>query len=166
MKIFFSHGKESGPNGSKIQRLTAIAKSHNCDVESIDYTDLSDPDKRVERLLNIIKQEKDNYILVGSSMGAYVSLVASEFSKPEGLFLMAPALYLPGYKIQKYNNHKKNIEIVHGWSDEIIPVENSIRFAKQANCTLHLIGGDHRLIDSIEIVASLFDNFLNKIVNY
>jgi len=160
MKIYFSNGKESGPNGSKIQRLAAIAEKHGCIVESIDYTDLPDPDKRVERLLNKLENEKEKYILVGSSMGGYVSLVASEYSNPEAVFLMAPALYLAGYKVQEYTFQQKNVEIVHGWSDELIPPEHSIRFAKQTKCILHLIDGDHRLKSSIEIVAGLFERFL------
>ena len=37
MKIIFSHGKESGPWGTKIKRLANVAKRLNCSVESIDY---------------------------------------------------------------------------------------------------------------------------------
>ena len=56
MKVYFSHGKESGPWGSKIQRLASIASEHGCEVDSVDYTDLKDPDLRVERLLSILKK--------------------------------------------------------------------------------------------------------------
>ena len=78
MKVYFSHGKESGPWGFKIQRLSEIAGQQECGVESIDYTDLMDPDLRVERLLTVLAKEAGDFILVGSSMGGYVSLVASE----------------------------------------------------------------------------------------
>ena len=44
MKVYFSHGQESGPWGSKIKRLAAIAKEHDCEVDSVDYTDTKDPD--------------------------------------------------------------------------------------------------------------------------
>ena len=60
MKVYFSHGKESGPWGSKIQRLASIASEHGCEVDSVDYTDLKDPDQRVERLLGLLKKETDN----------------------------------------------------------------------------------------------------------
>lgn len=49
MKVYFSHGKESGPWGTKIKRLAATAREYNCDVDSIDYTDTFDPDLRVEQ---------------------------------------------------------------------------------------------------------------------
>jgi alpha/beta superfamily hydrolase len=161
MKVYFSHGKESGPWGSKIKRLANIAKEHGYSVNSIDYSDILDPELRVERLVNVLKDADDDFILVGSSMGGYVSLVASEQVKAKGLFLLAPALFMQGYKKQIYSN-KTNIEIVHGWSDDVIPPENSIKFAKSTDCSLHLISGDHRLNSSIEVVEKLFHQFLTS----
>lgn len=161
MKVVFSHGKESGPWGFKIQRLARIAERQGCAVESIDYTDSMDPDVRVERLLAALQGETDEFVLAGSSMGGYVSLVASEKSGARAIFLMAPALYIPGYRHQDYPSRCKHIEIVHGWSDDIIPVENSIRYAREADCALHLISGDHALNGVIDVVSNLFENFLS-----
>jgi predicted esterase len=160
MKVYFAHGKESGPWGFKIKRLAEIATSRNCDVESVDYTDLMDPDLRVDRLQQLLKDEIEDFVLVGSSMGGYVSLVVSETVEARAVFLMAPALYIPTWKKQQYHSKSPHIEIVHGWSDAVIPAENSIRYARDADCTLHLINGDHPLNDSIEAVERLFDRFL------
>jgi predicted esterase YcpF (UPF0227 family) len=162
MKIYFSHGKESGPWGAKIKRLAAIAEGMGCTVESVDYTDLMDPDLRVKRLLEVLAREDDDYILVGSSMGGYVSLLASGSVKTKAVFLMAPALYMPGYEGRNYQSSSSHIEIVHGWSDDIIPVEHSIRYAQEADCTLHLVSGDHPLNSSLEIVANIFEQFLGR----
>ncbi len=164
MKIYFSHGKESGPWGSKITRLATIARKHGCEVESIDYTDLDQPDQRVERLLETLRDEGDNFILVGSSMGGWVALVASEQVNAKAVFLLAPALYIPDYERQRYGSNHGYVEIVHGWSDEMIPPEHSIKFAKKADCTLHLISGDHRLSSSIETVEALFKQFLKSVL--
>jgi len=161
MKVYFSHGKESGPWGSKIKRLANIAKAHGYSVDSIDYSDTLDPDLRVDRLIKVLKNAKEECVLVGSSMGGYVSLVASEQVHVKGMFLLAPALFMNGYKKQTYN-HQTSLEIVHGWSDDIIPPENSIKFAKSSDCSLHLISGDHRLNSSIEVVEKLFSQFLNS----
>lgn len=162
MKVYFSHGKESGPWGSKIKRLADIAKEHGYSVDSIDYSDTFDPDLRVDRLLNVLKNAEEDFLLVGSSMGGYVSLVASEQVHVKGVFLLAPALFINGYKQQTYNPKTNTaIEIVHGWSDDVIPVENSIRFAKNRDCSLHLISGDHRLNSSLVVVEKLFSQFLN-----
>lgn len=163
MKVVFSHGKESGPWGTKIKRLSEIAKAQGFDVDSLDYRAYANPDDRVCQLLNYLKGEEKDFILVGSSMGGYVSLVSSEHVNPKAIFLMAPALYLDGYKQQEYPISCNNIEIIHGWDDEVIPFDHSIRFAKKANCSLHLIEGDHRLNSSLDKVESVFENFLKKI---
>lgn len=170
MKVIFSHGKESGPWGSKITLLANTATTAGFAVDSIDYSDLSDPDQRVERLLSALDHEPDPCLLVGSSMGGYVSLVTAEQaakaatpdkSTIDGVFLLAPALYLPGYQVQHYG-YKGSVAIVHGWSDDIIAPEQSIRYAKTANCTLHLIAGDHRLNGAIDQVETLFGQFLQN----
>ena len=54
MKVYFSHGKESGPRGTKIKRLAAMAETMGCAVDSVDYTDTMDPDLRVERLFEML----------------------------------------------------------------------------------------------------------------
>jgi len=162
MKVYFSHGKESGPWGTKIKRLAVIAEERSCTVESVDYTDTMDPDLRVERLLEVLAREEADFVLVGSSMGGYVSLVASESVNAQGVFLMAPALYIPDWGKQEYHSRSSHIEIVHGWSDDVIPVEHSIRYASEADCTLHLISGDHALNDVLEVVEDLFERFLER----
>ncbi|CAG35119.1 hypothetical protein DP0390 [Desulfotalea psychrophila LSv54] len=162
MKVYFAHGKESGPWGSKIKRLALIARKEGLQVESIDYSDLPEADARVERLVKILRAEEETFLLVGSSMGAYVSLVASERVDAKGLFLLAPALYMSGYERQTHNSHCQHIEIVHGWSDDIIPASHSIKFAEEADCSLHLISGDHRLNSSLVAVERIFSQFLSS----
>ena len=159
MQVYFSHGKESGPWGRKITRLANIAQGFGCNVESIDYSDTLDPDLRVERLVTALAGVDDNLLLVGSSMGGYVSLLASERIEVNGLFLLAPALFMPGYRQQSYRANK-DTTIVHGWSDDVIPPANSISFARASDCTLHLISGDHRLNSSLPVVEKLFAHFL------
>ncbi len=161
MKIIFSHGKESGPWGSKIKRLAEVATSFDCTVESIDYSDTLDPDKRVQRLNAVLARETDDVVLVGSSMGGYVSLVSSETFDIKGIFLLAPALYIEGYQVQIYPFHP-NVEIVHGWSDDVIAPQCSMRYAQRMQCPLYLIDGDHRLTSSLERVESLFAQFIHR----
>jgi len=165
MKVIFSHGKESGPWGTKIKRLAKIARKHTCEVDSLDYRAYQNPDDRVYQLLNYLNDEKEEFILVGSSMGGYVSLVVSEKVMSKGLFLLAPALFLGGYQKQDYRIKCADIEIIHGWQDEVIPYQNSVKFAKNVDCSLHLISGDHRLNCSLEIVENLFEQFLLRILH-
>ena len=162
MKVVFSHGKESGPWGSKISKLAERASSAGFAVDSIDYTDSSDPEQRVLKLQRYLQAETQPYLLVGSSMGGYVSLVAAQSTQPVAVFLLAPALYMPGYQQQQYSSDIEQLQIVHGWSDTVIPVAHSIKFAQQAKCSLHLIDSDHRLNSSLTPVIELFDIFLAR----
>jgi pimeloyl-ACP methyl ester carboxylesterase len=164
MKVWFSHGKESGPWGSKILRLAEAAKALGCEVDSVDYRDLPDPDQRVDRLVEILGREAGPCILVGSSMGGYVSLVASQRLATSGVFLLAPAVFMPGYRVQDFQRPASRLEIVHGWSDDVIPPDHAIRFARAWSGTLHLIDGDHRLNSVLDTVSVLFECFLRRVL--
>ncbi|WP_246125679.1 alpha/beta hydrolase [Geobacter argillaceus] len=129
-------------------------------MQSIDYTCTTNPDERVEILLDSVTPTDKPLILVGSSMGGYVSVVASRVIRPRGLFLLAPALYLPGHGVQEPVPFAETIEIVHGWGDDIVPPENSIRFARLYRTTLHMIDGDHPLNGQVDVIGEWFERYL------
>ena len=53
--VVFSHGKESGPWGSKIAAMSELARAEGFQVESVDYQGIDDPQARVTRLLAFCK---------------------------------------------------------------------------------------------------------------
>jgi predicted esterase len=161
--IYFNHGRDSGPWATKIKRLAQVARIKGFAVESLDYSGIVDADRRVDILLDSARTEMRPLILVGSSMGGYVATVASKRLKPQGLFLMAPALYMEDYAVQDPHPWADTIFIVHGWRDEIIPVDHSIRFARKFHSQLHLVDSDHRLIDQLETIVRLFGLFLEQL---
>ena len=71
--VVFSHGKESGPWGSKITAMAAVVRDLGVEVESVDYRGLDDPATRVRKLIGVGASLKDRLLLVGSSMGGHVS---------------------------------------------------------------------------------------------
>lgn len=162
MQVIFSHGKESGPWGSKITLMAALADSLGFETESIDYRDLKNPESRVERLIDFVNGLSAPPIHVGSSMGGYVATMAACNFECQALFLLAPALYLYDPDRKKYPIKAKSIEVIHGWSDDVILPKTSIRFAEEENCELHLIPGDHRLNSSMEVVLKLFKAHLER----
>lgn len=162
--VYFSHGQESGPWGTKISRLAPIAAGMGFTVESVDYTGIANPDERVAKLLASGAQTYDRLALVGSSMGGYVATVSSEQLRPGGLFLMAPAFYLDGFGVREPVPHAGLAVVVHAWEDEVVPVENSIRFARQHRSELHLIHGDHGLNGQIAFIEQAFQDFLERIL--
>jgi len=162
--VYFAHGKESGPWGSKIVALATIAKARGFEVVNPEYSDILDPDERVKRLLALYVPSNGPTVLVGSSMGAYVSTVASSVIRPAGLFLMAPAFYLRGYAVQDPVPTSPRAMIVHGWNDMVVPVENSIQFAHKFHCELHVVDSDHRLTDQVPMMERLFAMLLDDVL--
>ncbi len=161
--VLFSHGMESGPIGTKIIALTEVAKKLNFHTISVDYTKCMDANERVALLNTTLAQyNTDNIILVGSSMGGYVSTVVASQKKVKGLFLMCPALYMPNYPIQEYKPLDSNIEIVHGWLDDVVPFESSIKFGKANSAKLHMVNDDHRLKNSLKELCLYFADFLKR----
>ena len=158
--IYFAHGKESGPWGSKILALASVAQERGFEIESPDYSDIVDPEARVAKLLSLAGNATPPLILVGSSMGGYVSTVASATLRPAGLFLLAPAFYLPGYAEQDPIPGTDRVTVVHGWNDEVVPVDNAIRFARRHRAELHLLDSDHRLTSHLDALQKLFGFFL------
>ena len=167
--VVFSHGKESGPLGSKIQRLMAVAEELGLKTISIDYRECASADERVALLhehLNKLDIPLNQVVLVGSSMGGYVSMVVANEQPVAGLFLMAPALWMTAeeYTVQSYTPKTPHIEITHGMLDDTVPYENSIRFAKEHDgTTLHLVPDDHRLKASHDFLACQFQRFLEDL---
>ena len=96
--VCFSHGQESGPWGTKIRALADVARDAGHAVESLDYQGMADPQDRARKLIDWCRARPERPILVGSSMGGYVALAAASEAGAAGLFLMAPALYVPGYE--------------------------------------------------------------------
>jgi len=173
--VVFSHGKESGPQGSKIRALAKVAEHYSDQVISVNYRDKPDgtmhdqdaageAERRAVQLLTTPLPAHKTLVLVGSSMGGYVSTVASQQMIVDGLFLLAPAYYLAGYANQDPAPRATQTLVVHGWGDDIVPVEHSVRFAKQHRCDLHLLEGDHRLNDALPKIEPLFELFLQQVV--
>jgi alpha/beta superfamily hydrolase len=159
--VVFAHGKESGPWGTKITHLAAVAKQRGFAVLSPDYSFTHDPKARVEHLLQLAPRARQSLVLVGSSLGGYVSAMACAALQPRALFLMAPALYFPGWDDEP-EGVPSLTSVVHGWKDDIVPVERGQRFAARHQAALHLVDSGHTLNDQLPLLALLFDELLRQ----
>lgn len=159
--VVFAHGKESGPWGTKITRLAEVAKAQGYAVMSPDYSFSHEPQARVAHLLQLQPRAARTLVLVGSSMGGYVSAMACAALRPQALFLMAPALYFPGWD-EEPEGIPALSSVVHGWTDDIVPAERGQRFAARHRAALHLLDSGHTLNDQLPMLCLLFNDLLQR----
>lgn len=161
--VLFSHGQESGPWGTKIRAMAERVRELGLAADSVDYQGIADPAERVRKLIDVGSRVEDRLLLVGSSMGGHVATAAAAELGAIGLFVLAPAYYMPGYEALTPPAPTIPICIVHGWRDDIVPVDNSIRFARNCRAELHIIDGDHRLTANIDRINAYLTDFVGRV---
>ena len=162
--VCFSHGQDSGPWGTKIQRLADSAMAAGWEVESLDYQGMADPRQRVERCVAWCEERGEPAVLYGSSMGGYVAVAAAARIPARGLFLLAPALFMPGY--EEYMPDPLPdcpTMIVHGWHDDVVPYAGSLRYGEATGATVVMLDSDHRLTSQIDEIDRLFRAFIDRL---
>ena len=158
--VVFSHGMESGPWGRKISALAEVARSEGYDAHSVDYRGLDEPRARIAKLVDFCKELSGDLVLVGSSLGGYIAVASASLLHARGVFLMAPALYMEGLPELRVGVLDCPASIVHGWRDDVVPYEHSLRFANTYRAALHLLESDHRLHNQLRVIQYLFEYFL------
>ncbi len=161
--VCFSHGKESGPWGTKISAMAGVARDRGHAAESVDYRGIADPGARVAKLVEHCRDRPGPVVLVGSSMGGHVAAAASAQLEVAGLFLLAPAFYMPGYEQLTPRPGTGRIAVIHGWEDDVVPVANAIRWAREYRADLHVFPAGHRLTERLFEINRLLDGFLAHI---
>jgi len=164
--LILSHGLESGPDATKVSALAAIAEPLGFHSVRPDYRDLdaardvSRIDARIARLIEHAPAGQA-VILAGSSMGAFISGFASLKLDCVGLFLVALPIVVPGYG-RPFNAKPVPTALVHGWDDELCPVEDAITFARTRGDAITLVRDEHRLGAHVDFVAAQFRLFLGR----
>lgn len=163
--IILSHGLESGPEATKVSALAEVAAARGWTSERPDYRDLDatrdirEVASRLDRLLARCRAAREPLVLAGSSMGAFISALASLEVPCRGLFLMAPPVALPDFP-RRLDAARVPTWIVHGWDDELIPAAEVVAFAHARRDRLVLVDDAHRLANHVDDCARLFDLFL------
>ncbi|MFP3976513.1 YqiA/YcfP family alpha/beta fold hydrolase [Marinobacter sp. KMM 10035] len=164
--IFLSHGMESGPGGTKIQALKALAESfEDVRAHAIDHRSTKDPATRLTQMQDAIAAsgaDPRNIILAGSSMGGWVCAQTSEQTPFLGCFLLAPALAMEGYPQSSPRIQAKHVQIIHGWDDDVVPPMPVIELARKQGLPALLLPDGHRLANSLERITKEFQGFLSR----
>lgn len=157
--VILSHGQESGPDATKVRRLGAVAEALGWTQERPDYRGTPDPRVRIAQLRERIAGASAPVVLVGSSMGAYISGRVSLEVPVAGLYLLAPPVHLPG-GLATLELRAPRCQIVHGWDDELIPAQEVVDFAAARRLAVLLVDADHRLNAALDTIAENFRQFL------
>jgi len=166
--IVLSHGLESGPDATKVSALAKIAAPLGFDSVRPDYRDLDAThdvariDDRIARVLQHVPADRP-VILAGSSMGAFTSALASLQTSCVGLFLIALPVAIEGYT-RRFDAKRVPTALVHGWDDELCPVDAAIEFARARGDAITLVRDDHRLSAHVDFIADQFRLFLGQFV--
>jgi surfactin synthase thioesterase subunit len=80
--------------------------------------------------------------------------------------MIAPAFYIKPDYYPDQNPTPANIRttIVHGFDDDVISCDNSIKFSKLFKTQLYLIEGGHRLNSQRDRLCLLFESFLKDCI--
>ncbi|MDN6180978.1 MAG: alpha/beta hydrolase [Halomonas subglaciescola] len=162
--VYFSHGLESGPGALKVQALKGIAEQLD-DVEPVvmDYRHMQDPKVRLDHLRRTLQERRDSparCIMVGSSLGGWLSAMLGADYAMLGCFLLAPALGLPDYPETSPVLKARTTHIIHGWRDDVVPPAPVIEYARDQRLSLRLVDDDHRLHASLPLIRGDFERFL------
>ena len=164
--VILSHGLESGPEATKVSALANVCDALGWASVRPDYRAIDarrDPLAIGERIALALQHvpARGRVVFGGSSMGAFISGFASIQRACEGLFLLALPTAIPGYP-HAFAAADVPTTLVHGWSDDVCPVDAAIAFARARGDTITLVRDDHRLGAHVDFVAEQFRQFLAR----
>lgn len=166
--VILSHGTDSGPGATKVGALARVAEVRGCTTSWLDYRDddrlgyAGAAPARVERLVAAMQGAPRPLVLAGSSMGAFVSGLASLRAPCDGLFLVALPIDIPGCVRFDAARDVPGF-IAHGWRDAMCPVEATLAFARERGMPTLLLDDDHRLAKHVVLLERQFAMFLQSI---
>jgi predicted alpha/beta-hydrolase family hydrolase len=167
--ILLSHGSGSGPDAIKVSALAALARSRGWHAQRPDFRaddalgHAGSVAPRLARLRAAIEACDAPPLLVGSSMGAFVSALASLEHPVAGLFLLATPETVPGVDIALDLRQDVPTMLVHGWRDELCPLDDIYAFAGRRLLPLLVLDDDHRLGSSLAAIERQFAMFLDAL---
>jgi len=167
-----SHGFESGPDATKVTALAEVAQRLGWSHERPDYTDLDarrevsevgDVPARLQRLVQRAGEAARHgpVVLAGSSLGAYVSAIASLHVPVRALFLMVPPTKMG--PMPALDAAAVPTSVVHAWHDELIAPAEVIGWARARAARLLLVDDGHRLENHVEASAREFEALLQTL---
>ncbi|HEY0198971.1 MAG TPA: alpha/beta hydrolase [Rhodanobacter sp.] len=168
-QIILSHGSDSGPDATKVSVLAALGESLGWRTQRPDYREddarghAGSVAPRVARLRATVESLDAPPLLVGSSMGAFVSGLVSLDVPVAGLLLLATPSAIPGVAREFDLRAGVPTMLIHGWRDDVCPLAGVHAFAAQRKLPLLVLDDDHRLGASMDAIATQFRLLLDQV---
>jgi predicted alpha/beta-hydrolase family hydrolase len=96
-------------------------------------------------------------------MGAFVSGLASLDAPVAGLFLLALPTKIPGYPRDFAVRADVPSFLVHGYADDVCPLDDALAFARDHAIPALLVQDDHRLGATLPDIEAEFLRFLGNL---
>ncbi len=166
--IILSHGSDSGPDATKVSALARVAEAQGWTTHNPDYREedrlgyAGSVPRRIERLVAAMHDAPRPLVLAGSSMGAFVSGLASLRAPCDALFLVALPIAIPGCPERFDAAHVPGM-LVHGYRDDLCPVDAAVDFARARGMPSLLLDDDHRLANHVALLERQFALFLQSV---
>jgi alpha/beta superfamily hydrolase len=160
--VILSHGSQSGPDATKVTALAQTAMQLGWCALRPDYRNDRTAAIRLDRLLQTIDNVAGPVVLVGSSLGAYISCFAAAQRPVQSVFLLALPPHILG-EMGEVPMLQQRCWLIHGWHDELIPVASILPFAQNNSHRVLLLDSDHRLSDQLKVLQTQFTEFLESL---
>lgn len=167
--VILSHGSDSGPEATKVSALARVAESLGWTTSRPDYREedklgyAGSVPPRVARLVDAMQEQTRPLVLVGSSMGAFVSGLASLRAPCDGLFLVALPTMIPECPQPFDMAEGISAMLIHGYEDTLCPVLAAQAFARSRGMPALLLPDDHRLAIHVPVIEREFRAFLESV---
>ena len=170
-QIILSHGSGSSPDATKVSMLAMLAESLGWRTQRPDYRaadargHLDSVAPRIARLRATVEALDAPPLLVGSSMGAFVSGLVSLEVPVAGLLLLATPSEIPGHARKFDLRTEGPVMLIHGWRDEVCPLAGVQALAAARRLPLLVLDDDHRLGSSMDVIAAQFLHLLDQLAD-
>lgn len=167
--VILSHGSDSGPEATKVSALARVAEALGWSTFRPDYREedklgyAGSVPPRIARLVEAMRNAPCPLVLAGSSMGAFVSGLASLRAPCQGLFLIALPIDIPGCPQRFDVARDVPGMLMHGYRDEMCPVDAAVAFSRERGMPALLLDDDHRLANHVTTLERQFELFLRTV---
>lgn len=167
--VILSHGFNSGPGATKTVALAAVARGLGWRTTCPDFRGddagglAACVEPRAARLLAEVRRATRPVMLVGSSMGAFVSVLVALDAACVGLFALALPVAIPDCARRLAPPRGIDAMLVHGYRDAVCPCAAAVEFAREAAAAALLLDDDHALTAHLDVIEAQFAAFLRRV---